>query len=180
MHRRQPGRCEEQGRGRCAEAARTTGPAGKPEASAPTPAKASREEGQGSGADCEEERLRPRPPLRQGSGHIGRAFRAARRQGRQADPHQGDRAVTRRSSTSTAFSISIKIAAWTQADIAAAEAYLAFDGRIAREDWIGQAARLARGEGAAPTPASARVNDASEGLCSASKASRPTTATSAP
>ena len=32
-----------------------------------------------------------------------------------------------------------QIAAWTEADIAAAEAYLAFDGRIAREDWIGQA-----------------------------------------
>jgi len=38
-----------------------------------------------------------------------------------------------------------QIAAWTQADIAAAEAYLAFDGRIAREDWVGQAAELAKG-----------------------------------
>src|SRR4051794_11619234 len=37
-----------------------------------------------------------------------------------------------------------QIAAWTQSDIAAAEAYLAFDGRIAREDWIGQAAELAK------------------------------------
>ena len=37
-----------------------------------------------------------------------------------------------------------QIAAWTQADIAAAEAYLAFDGRIAREDWIGQAKELAK------------------------------------
>ena len=37
-----------------------------------------------------------------------------------------------------------QIAAWTQADVVAAEAYLAFDGRIAREDWIGQAARLAK------------------------------------
>ena len=51
-----------------------------------------------------------------------------------------------------------QIAAWTPADIAAAEAYLAFDGRIAREDWIGQAARLAKGVGAA-TPQSAGVND---------------------
>ena len=36
-----------------------------------------------------------------------------------------------------------QIAAWTAADIAAAEAYLEFDGRIEREDWIGQARRLA-------------------------------------
>jgi branched-chain amino acid transport system ATP-binding protein len=36
-----------------------------------------------------------------------------------------------------------QIAAWTRADIAAAEAYLEFDGRIDREDWIGQAAALA-------------------------------------
>ncbi len=42
-----------------------------------------------------------------------------------------------------------QIAAWTKADIAAVEAYLAFDGRIAREDWIGQAKTLAR---AAPNP----------------------------
>ena len=35
-----------------------------------------------------------------------------------------------------------QIAAWKKADIAAAEAYLAFDGRIAREDWIGQARKL--------------------------------------
>lgn len=36
-----------------------------------------------------------------------------------------------------------QIAAWTRADIEAAEAYLEFDGRIDREDWIGQAAALA-------------------------------------
>ncbi|MEP9387352.1 ATP-binding cassette domain-containing protein [Mesorhizobium sp. KR9-304] len=36
-----------------------------------------------------------------------------------------------------------QIAAWTQADIEAVEAYLAFDGRIAREDWVGQAKVLA-------------------------------------
>ncbi|MGB3418712.1 MAG: ATP-binding cassette domain-containing protein [Mesorhizobium sp.] len=35
-----------------------------------------------------------------------------------------------------------QIAAWKKADIEAAEAYLAFDGRIAREDWIGQAKAL--------------------------------------
>lgn len=37
-----------------------------------------------------------------------------------------------------------QIAAWKKADIVAAEAYLAFDGRIAREDWIGQAKKLAK------------------------------------
>jgi branched-chain amino acid transport system ATP-binding protein len=37
-----------------------------------------------------------------------------------------------------------QIAAWKRADIEAVEAYLAFDGRIAREDWIGQAKAFAR------------------------------------
>ncbi|CUW43768.1 branched-chain amino acid ABC transporter ATP-binding protein [Brucella vulpis] len=32
-----------------------------------------------------------------------------------------------------------QIAAWTQTDIEQAETYLEFDGRIAREDWVGQA-----------------------------------------
>ena len=36
-----------------------------------------------------------------------------------------------------------QIAAWTRSDIVAAEAYLEFDGRIDREDWIGQAKALA-------------------------------------
>ena len=40
-----------------------------------------------------------------------------------------------------------QIAAWDQAQVAAAEAYLAFDGRIAREDWVGQAKTLARAAG---------------------------------
>ena len=39
-----------------------------------------------------------------------------------------------------------QIAAWKKADIKAAEEYLAFDGRIAREDWVGQAKSLAKGE----------------------------------
>ena len=43
-----------------------------------------------------------------------------------------------------------QIAAWTEADIVAAEAYLAFDGRIAREDWVGQARRLAEGVASPP------------------------------
>jgi branched-chain amino acid transport system ATP-binding protein len=37
-----------------------------------------------------------------------------------------------------------QVAAWTKADIAAAEAYLAFDGRIEREEWIKQAKALAK------------------------------------
>jgi branched-chain amino acid transport system ATP-binding protein len=47
-----------------------------------------------------------------------------------------------------------QIAAWKKADIAAAEAYLAFDGRIEREDWMGQAKVLAN-QGA-PKPAAKR------------------------
>ena len=38
-----------------------------------------------------------------------------------------------------------QIAAWKKADIVAVEKYLEFDGRIAREDWIGQAKNLAKG-----------------------------------
>ncbi|PSJ57177.1 ATP-binding cassette domain-containing protein [Kumtagia ephedrae] len=37
-----------------------------------------------------------------------------------------------------------QIASWKAADIRAAEAYLEFDGRIAREDWVGQAKRLVK------------------------------------
>ena len=37
-----------------------------------------------------------------------------------------------------------QVAGWKKSDIAAAEAYLAFDGRIEREDWVGQAKALAR------------------------------------
>lgn len=37
-----------------------------------------------------------------------------------------------------------QIAAWKKTDVIAAEAYLEFDGRIAREDWIGQAKILAK------------------------------------
>ncbi|MGH6859766.1 MAG: ATP-binding cassette domain-containing protein [Phyllobacterium sp.] len=46
-----------------------------------------------------------------------------------------------------------QIAAWKKADIAAAEAYLAFDGRIAREDWIGQAKKLAKASRVRPAAA---------------------------
>ncbi len=37
-----------------------------------------------------------------------------------------------------------QIAAWKKTDIEAAEAYLAFDGRIARENWVGQAKAFAK------------------------------------
>ena len=40
-----------------------------------------------------------------------------------------------------------EIAAWTKADIISVEKYLEFDGRIAREDWIGQAKLFAKGIG---------------------------------
>ncbi|MEZ2333529.1 ATP-binding cassette domain-containing protein [Mesorhizobium sp. RCC_202] len=43
-----------------------------------------------------------------------------------------------------------QIAAWKKTDIEAAEAYLAFDGRITREDWIGQAKALAKEVAAKP------------------------------
>ena len=43
-----------------------------------------------------------------------------------------------------------QIAAWTKADVIAAELYLAFDGRIAREDWIGQAKKLLKESPAKP------------------------------
>jgi len=49
-----------------------------------------------------------------------------------------------------------QIAAWTKADIAAAEAYLAFDGRIGREDWIGQAKGLAKAAQAEPAKSRGR------------------------
>ncbi len=39
-----------------------------------------------------------------------------------------------------------QIAAWNEADIKQAETYLSFDGRITREDWVGQARLLAKGE----------------------------------
>ncbi len=38
-----------------------------------------------------------------------------------------------------------QIAAWKKSDIVEAERYLEFDGRIAREDWVGQAKNLAKG-----------------------------------
>ena len=45
-----------------------------------------------------------------------------------------------------------QVASWKKADIEAAEAYLAFDGRIEREDWVGQAKALVR-EAAKPAKA---------------------------
>jgi branched-chain amino acid transport system ATP-binding protein len=40
-----------------------------------------------------------------------------------------------------------QIAAWKRSDIIEAERYLEFDGRIAREDWVGQAKKFAKGIG---------------------------------
>lgn len=42
-----------------------------------------------------------------------------------------------------------QIAAWKKADIADAETYLKFEGRITREDWVGQAKKLAKGQASA-------------------------------
>jgi predicted flap endonuclease-1-like 5' DNA nuclease len=41
-----------------------------------------------------------------------------------------------------------QIAAWKKSDIVIAERYLEFDGRIEREDWVGQAKKLAKSKGA--------------------------------
>ncbi|MGO4831335.1 NADH-ubiquinone dehydrogenase [Rhizobiaceae sp. 2RAB30] len=40
----------------------------------------------------------------------------------------------------------VQIAAWSRQEIAWVDDYLAFKGRIGRDDWTGQAAKLARGE----------------------------------
>lgn len=45
-----------------------------------------------------------------------------------------------------------QIASWKKADVVAAEAYLAFDGRITREDWIGQAKAMAKASQKKPAP----------------------------
>ena len=49
-----------------------------------------------------------------------------------------------------------QIAAWKKADIISVEKYLEFDGRIAREDWIGQAKKFAKGIGL-PKPKSTKA-----------------------
>jgi branched-chain amino acid transport system ATP-binding protein len=49
-----------------------------------------------------------------------------------------------------------QVAAWKKADIIAVEKYLEFDGRVAREDWIGQAKQFAKGIGL-PKPKAARA-----------------------
>ncbi len=81
-----------------------------------------------------------------------------------------------------------QIAAWTEADIVEAETYLEFDGRIAREDWVGQARQLAAGQatefservesGDVPTshkttPAKAKGGAAKGGAKSAKAPSKP-------
>ncbi len=49
-----------------------------------------------------------------------------------------------------------EIAAWKKADIITVEKYLEFDGRIAREDWIGQAKLFAKGIGV-PKPKASKT-----------------------
>ncbi|NKB79320.1 ATP-binding cassette domain-containing protein [Ochrobactrum daejeonense] len=61
-----------------------------------------------------------------------------------------------------------QIAAWTAADVVEAETYLEFDGRIAREDWVGQARRLASGE-AAPTRSKTASAKAAKGTATPAK-----------
>jgi predicted flap endonuclease-1-like 5' DNA nuclease len=59
-----------------------------------------------------------------------------------------------------------QIAAWTPANAEWVGSYMAFPGRIEREDWIGQAAQLAKGLGtgsSAPATVSAPVSVASVG-----------------
>ena len=53
-----------------------------------------------------------------------------------------------------------QIAAWKKADIEAVEAHLAFDGRVAREDWVGQAKALVK---AAAEPAAAKPSATKRG-----------------
>jgi branched-chain amino acid transport system ATP-binding protein len=50
-----------------------------------------------------------------------------------------------------------QIAAWKKTDVKAAEAYLEFDGRIAREDWIGQAKIFAKAKAKAPAKSGAKT-----------------------
>ncbi len=50
-----------------------------------------------------------------------------------------------------------QIGAWKKTDIKAAEAYLAFDGRIAREDWMTQAKALAKVAKVVPKPAAPKT-----------------------
>jgi branched-chain amino acid transport system ATP-binding protein len=63
-----------------------------------------------------------------------------------------------------------QIGAWKKSDVEAAEAYLAFDGRIVREEWVKQAKLLASGK---DTEFSRRVD---EGKVATSHASGKTTA----
>ena len=77
------------------------------------------------------------------SGHLARAA-AITRALLDAEPGVSDPVLRARLLNQHGIFHFDQIASWTKADIAAAEAYLAFDGRIAREDWVGQARTLAR------------------------------------
>ena len=63
-----------------------------------------------------------------------------------------------------------QIAAWKKSDVVSVEKYLEFDGRIAREDWIGQAARLAKAAKAKPAAKPAKAKAAAVKAQPAAKA----------
>ena len=69
-----------------------------------------------------------------------------------------------------------QIAAWKKADVVLAETYLAFDGRIAREEWVKQAKLLAKGK---DTEFSRRVDAGKVATSHASASAKARTATPA-
>ncbi|MRN67049.1 ATP-binding cassette domain-containing protein [Brucella sp. 10RB9213] len=81
-----------------------------------------------------------------------------------------------------------QIAAWTQTDIEQAETYLEFDGRIAREDWVGQARQLAAGQAtefaqrveAGDVPSSHKTSPAKAGKGAAKSTKAPSKASAKP
>jgi fructose transport system ATP-binding protein len=71
-----------------------------------------------------------------------------------------------------------QIAAWKKSDVVSVEKYLEFDGRIAREDWIGQAARLAKAAKAkaASKPAAPKAAAVKAATVKAQASAKPTAA----
>ena len=80
---------------------------------------------------------------------LQRARSSARRLAGQAHADQGHRAGQRNEAARARHLPLRADRGLDEADIEAAEAYLEFDGRIAREDWIGQAKALAAKSGGA-------------------------------
>ena len=69
----------------------------------------------------------------------------SRRQRRQPYPHQGIGPVNETKLNAHGIFHFDQIAAWKAAEVKEAEAYLSFDGRIKREEWVKQAKQLAKG-----------------------------------